>query len=79
MKFRSGYFVGALLLPPVLAFAKPLQLKSSVYSPQAGVICDKKGGFCADSEGIAVALTKMYLANCCFDFCNHDAEYQWLG
>ena len=61
MKFRSGYFVGALLLTPVLAFAKPLQLKGSVYSPQAGVICDKKGGFCADSEGIAVALTKMYL------------------
>ncbi len=38
-------------------------LKGAVYSPEAGVICDKKAGFCADSEGIAVALTKMYLGD----------------
>ncbi len=43
--------------------AKNVQLKGSVYAPQAGVICDKKAGFCADSEGIAVALTKMYLGD----------------
>ncbi len=48
----------ALSIP---AQAKNVQLKGSVYSPEAGVICDKKGGFCADSEGIAVALTRMYL------------------
>ncbi|MFZ4478979.1 MAG: YcgJ family protein [Rhodoferax sp.] len=45
------------------AQAKNVQLKGSVYSPEAGVICDKKGGFCADSQGIAVALTKMYLGD----------------
>ena len=45
------------------AQAKNVQLKGSVYSPEDGVICDKKGGFCADSEGIAVALTKMYLGD----------------
>ena len=43
--------------------AKEVKLKGKVYSPEAGVICDKKGGFCADSEGIAVALTKMYLGD----------------
>jgi hypothetical protein len=36
-------------------------LKGAVYTPMAGVICDKKAGFCADPEGVSVALTKMYL------------------
>lgn len=45
------------------AQAKNVQLKGSVYSPEAGVICDKKGGFCADTEGLSVALTKMYLGD----------------
>jgi hypothetical protein len=44
-----------------LAQAKEVKLKGAVYSPHPGVICDKKAGFCADSQGIAVALTKMYL------------------
>lgn len=26
-----------------------------------GAICDKKSGFCVDSMGVSVALTKMYL------------------
>lgn len=34
---------------------------SSVYSPSKGVICDKKSGFCADSYGISMGLTKDYL------------------
>ena len=34
---------------------------SSVYSPNKGVICDKKSGFCTDSYGISLALTKEYL------------------
>lgn len=61
MKYQTGYLVGALLLCPLLTLAKTVPLKGQVYSPEAGVICDKKAGFCADSEGIAVALTKMYL------------------
>jgi hypothetical protein len=44
-----------------LAQAKEAKLKGAVYSPHPGVICDKRGGFCADTQGIAVALTKMYL------------------
>lgn len=46
-----------------VAQAREVQLKGSVYAPDPGVICDRKGGFCADSEGIAVALTKMYLGD----------------
>ena len=34
---------------------------SSVYSPDKGVICDKKAGFCTDSYGISLGLTKEYL------------------
>jgi hypothetical protein len=38
-------------------------LKGSVYSPEAGTLCDKKGGFCADEQGISVSITKMYLGD----------------
>lgn len=48
---------------PFGGHASEVKLKGSVYSPQQGVICDKKGGFCADEQGIAVALTKMYLGD----------------
>jgi hypothetical protein len=40
-------------------FAGPL--KGAVSSPMAGVICDKKAGFCADAQGISMGLTKEYL------------------
>ncbi len=53
----TAAIVLCLLSRPALSTA----LKGSVTSPMAGVLCDKKGGFCADPEGISVALTKMYL------------------
>ena len=37
------------------------KLKGTVYSPEAGIICDKKSGFCADEQGISMAYTKEYL------------------
>jgi hypothetical protein len=62
---RLALLVSLLVMGGVcgVAQAKSVQLKGSVYSPDPGVLCDKKGGFCADSEGIAVALTKMYLGD----------------
>ena len=33
----------------------------NVYSPEQGVICDKKSGFCSDSYGISLGLTKDFL------------------
>jgi len=35
----------------------------SVYSPEQGIICDKKSGFCTDKEGIALGLTQEYLGD----------------
>jgi len=33
----------------------------SVYSPEQGVVCDKKAGFCTDSYGISLGFTKEFL------------------
>ena len=33
----------------------------AVYFPEHGIICDKKAGFCADKEGIAMGYTQVYL------------------
>ncbi len=40
------------------ATAKP---NKAITFPTAGVICDKASGFCADSQGISMGLTKEYL------------------
>lgn len=34
---------------------------ANVYSPEQGVICDKKSGFCSDSYGISIGMTKDFL------------------
>ena len=56
---RAAVLVLSLVLISSLSTAAALT--GSVYSPMAGVICDKKSGFCADTEGVSVALTKEYL------------------
>lgn len=40
---------------------------SSVYSPAQGVVCDKKAGFCSDSYGISMGLTKEYIGQAAQD------------
>ncbi len=45
-----------LLLLTISSWAATIE-----YKPHA--ICDKSAGFCADSEGVSVALTKMYLGD----------------
>ncbi len=44
----------SILTVPILAIAVE-------YKPKA--ICDKNAGFCADWQGVSVALTKMYLGD----------------
>ena len=39
----------------------------SVYFPEHGIVCDKKAGFCADSEGISMGYTKEYLGQAAQD------------
>ena len=50
--------------------ATSLLSASNVYSPDKGVICDKKAGFCVDSYGISLGFTKEYLGT--------KAEKKWL-
>lgn len=35
--------------------------EQTFFTPQAGVICDRTGGFCANSKGIDMTLSKDYL------------------
>jgi uncharacterized protein len=39
----------------------------AVYFPEHGILCDKKAGFCADSEGISMGYTKEYLGQAAQD------------
>ncbi len=36
-------------------------LGASAYTPFSGVVCDRQGGWCADSWGLSMGLTKEYL------------------
>jgi hypothetical protein len=57
----------SIILAPVTTLAAVKKLKGEVYAPSAGVICDKKAGFCADSEGISMGYTKEYLGQAAQD------------
>jgi len=61
--------INTVAITALLIGATSLLNASSVYSPGKGVICDKKAGFCTDSYGISLALTKEYLGN--------KAEHKW--
>ncbi|WP_033137082.1 YcgJ family protein [Aeromonas finlandensis] len=39
------------------------QAAPAVFSPEAGVLCDKKAGFCADTQGISMGLTQIHLGD----------------
>jgi len=54
---------GKAVNPPKKKHAKG----GSVYFPEHGIVCDKKAGFCADSEGIAMGYTKEYLGQAAQD------------
>lgn len=59
----ASLLILAVFSANVLAASAGKIIKGSVTTPMAGVICDKKGSFCADSQGISVALTKEYLGD----------------
>ncbi len=54
---------GKVVNPPKKKHAKG----GAVYFPEHGIVCDKKAGFCADSEGIAMGYTKEYLGQAAQD------------
>ncbi len=47
----------------VLFFSGLAQAAPALFSPEAGVLCDKKAGFCADSQGISMGLTRIHLGD----------------
>lgn len=36
---------------------------TAVFSPDKGVVCDKKANFCVDEQGISMGLTTQYLGS----------------
>jgi len=58
-KLCNFILIAACLLP--LTVSANQQLKGEVFSPEQGIICDKKAGFCADAEGISLGYTGEYL------------------
>ncbi|PKQ79283.1 hypothetical protein AOX56_14130 [Aeromonas sobria] len=39
------------------------QAAPAVFSPESGVLCDKKAGFCTDTQGISMGLTQVHLGD----------------
>lgn len=37
------------------------ELNNAIYSPEKGILCDEKLGFCADKFGVSMAFTKEFL------------------
>lgn len=58
----NAVFAGFLLLGfSSYAFADSKPNNAITYPKPGGVICDKKSGFCADQQGVSVAITEMEL------------------
>lgn len=51
----------AVMICLLVPLANAAQLKGAVYSPKAGVVCDRKAQFCADAQGISLGYTREYL------------------
>lgn len=47
----------------VLFFSGLAQAAPALFYPEAGVLCDKKAGFCADTQGISMGLTQVHLGD----------------
>ena len=58
MKLKT---VAAVALIAGLSSMVSAKSHGNVYSPEQGVICDKKSGFCSDSYGISLGMTKDFL------------------
>lgn len=49
------------LLAVVIALVSTTAFATIIYKP--GTLCDSKAGFCADSQGVSVGITKMELGD----------------
>lgn len=53
--------IGSLVALTATAFAGQVEYGSGVFSPEAGVICDRNGQFCADGTGLSASWSEQYL------------------
>ncbi|EKS6645672.1 YcgJ family protein [Enterobacter hormaechei] len=56
-----------LMVMAVLLGVSAGALAADISSPDPGVVCDKKAGFCVDNQGIAMGLTGLYLGKAAED------------
>ena len=62
MKFKNrSKKMKKIAITAIIACLSSFANANAVYSPEQGVICDKKSGFCSDSYGISLGLTKDFL------------------
>ncbi|MDO6544644.1 YcgJ family protein [Photobacterium sanguinicancri] len=66
--FGAAYFTHFTFATssPVLELEKPATvttLAAGIFSPEQGIICDEKAGFCVDGFGISMAFTQSYLGD----------------
>jgi len=60
--FNKTFLISAALLcMGQSAFAQSNPSSAITYPKPGGVICDQKSGFCADEQGVSVAITEMEL------------------
>jgi Fels-1 Prophage Protein-like len=60
--FNKALLTGATLICiSQLTFAESKPNSAITYPKPGGVICDQKSGFCADEQGVSVAITEMEL------------------
>lgn len=60
--FNKYLLAGATLLwISQFAFADTKPNSAITYPKPGGVICDQKSGFCADEQGVSIAITEMEL------------------
>ena len=57
-----GYIVLLLSIVSLHLFAQGIDESSTLYSPDDGIVCDKKAQFCVDSSGISLGFTKIYFS-----------------
>lgn len=61
------FLATAVLFCCVHSIQANTQLDGHIFSPDKGVICDQKAGFCVDSYGISMAFTKEFLGQAAQD------------
>lgn len=61
MRTLMALSFAAVTLIASTAFAGQVEYSGGVFSPEKGVVCDRKGQFCADGTGLSASWSEQYL------------------